>query len=133
MREHLDPISRHELVAYRISRSEETLNEADILAQNEHFSGAMNRLYYACYYVVTALLIANGIQATTHAGVRSMFGMKFVKPGFVSLSHGKFFNEIFELRHSNDYDDFVFCDEETYSVFRPKVEALIETLKSMIK
>lgn len=132
MIEHLDPISRRDLVDYRIKRAEETLKEADILAHSCHFSGAMNRLYYSCYYAVTSLLIANEIQATTHAGVRTMFGLKFIKPGIVAMAHGKFFNEIFELRHSNDYDDFVFCDEETYTVFRPKADALIDVVKKII-
>lgn len=43
----------------------------------------MNRLYYACYYAVTALLISNGLNATTHAGVRTMLGLKFIKTGLV--------------------------------------------------
>lgn len=55
----------------------------------------MNRLYYACYYAVTALLISNGLNATTHAGVRTMLGLKFIKTGILELDHGKFFNEIF--------------------------------------
>ncbi len=76
MTEHLDSDSRNELVAYRLHRAESTLAEADCLAANGMFSGAMNRLYYACYYAVSSLLIANEIQAVTHAGVRRMFGLK---------------------------------------------------------
>ena len=62
-----------------------------------------------------------------------MFGLKFVKSGLVELSYGKFFNEMFELRHSNDYDDFVFCDEETFTDFRPKAEGLIEVVRNLMK
>lgn len=133
MKEHLDQKSRAEYVIYRLQRAEETLMEADCLASNHHFSGAVNRLYYSCYYAVSALLIAKEIQATTHLGVRGMFGMKFIKTGIIDIKHGKFFNEIFELRHSNDYDDFIFCDEETYLNFRPKAESLINTIKDYIQ
>ena len=129
MREVIDDASRDEIVYYRVERSEETLAEADCLAENGHFSGAVNRLYYACYYIVTALLLAHEIQASTHAGVRSMFALKFIKPGKIDMSHGKFFNEIFELRHSNDYDDFIFCDKETYMNFRPRAQALISAIR----
>ena len=86
------------LTEYRLERSKETLCEADCLAKNCMYSGAMNRLYYACYYAVTALLISNGLNATTHAGVRTMLGLKFIKTGILELDHGKFFNEIFEIR-----------------------------------
>ncbi len=130
MKEKFDSDTLDEFVYYRIKRAEETLSEADLLAQNGYFSGAINRLYYASYYVVTALLIANDINASTHNGVRAMFAMKFIKSGKMDMTHGKFFNEIFEKRHSNDYDDFVFCDKETYDNFRPRAEALIVAIKS---
>lgn len=130
MKEQLDEASKAEFVYYRVKRSEDTLAEADCLAENGHFSGAVNRLYYACYYIVTALLIDNDIFSSTHVGVRSMFALKFIKTGKMDLSLGKFFNEIFELRHSNDYDDFIFCDKETYMNLRPRAEELIKTIKS---
>lgn len=77
-------------------------------------------------------MLANNIQASTHNGVRAMFAIKFIKTGKIDMSHGKFFNEIFELRHSNDYDDYIFCDEETYGNFRPKAEALISVIKALL-
>lgn len=110
----IDAASRDEYVYYRIQRALETLDETDCLADNDHYSGAVNRLYYACYYIVTALLIHNGIDTSYHAGVKSMFALKFIKSGKINIEHGKFFNEIFQLRHSNDYDEFTFCDEVTY-------------------
>ncbi|MDE6637567.1 MAG: HEPN domain-containing protein [Muribaculaceae bacterium] len=132
MKEKLDSTSLEEFIYYRVKRSEETLAEADCLANSGHFSGAINRLYYACYYIVTALLIANDISASTHNGVRAMFALKFIKSGKMDISHGKFFNEIFEIRHSNDYDDFVFCDLETFNNFRPRTEFLINAIKTQL-
>lgn len=132
MKEQLDSASLEEFVYYRAKRAEETLSEADCLANNGHFSGAINRLYYACYYIVSALLMANDISASTHNGVRAMFALKFIKSGKMDMAYGKFFNEIFEIRHSNDYDDFIFCDKETFDNFRPRTEALISAVKSQI-
>lgn len=129
----LDDDSRKELVDYRLRRSEETLDEADCLAENGHYSGALNRLYYACYYLVSALLIANKLQATTHSGVKSLFARNFIKSGKIDLAYGKFFNEIFEIRHSNDYDDFIFCDESTYIYYRPKVDGLKEHICAIMQ
>lgn len=133
MKEHFDQNSRDEFVKYRLVRAIETLQESDCLAKAGHYSGAINRLYYACYYAVSSLLVNNQINASSHVGVRAMFGLKFIKTGLIDISHGKFFNEIFELRHSNDYDDFVFCDEETFTIFRPKAESLIECVSTYLR
>ena len=42
------------------------------MLQEGFINGAMNRLYYAAYYAVIALLLENGITAQTHAGVKQM-------------------------------------------------------------
>lgn len=48
---------RKELVAYRINKAKETFSEIDLLIQNKLYNTAINRLFYACYYAVIALLI----------------------------------------------------------------------------
>lgn len=61
-----------------------------------------------------------------------MFALHFIKTQKLPLELGKFFNEIFELRHSNDYDDFIFCDEETFNHFRPLADNLIHEIKQLL-
>jgi len=46
-----------ELARYRIQKARETFNEVGLHIQNELWNTAINRLYYACYYAVVALLI----------------------------------------------------------------------------
>ena len=48
--------SRKELANYRISRAFESIEEADLLAKNEHWNTTANRLYYACFYAASAFL-----------------------------------------------------------------------------
>lgn len=122
MTETLDEQSRLGLIQYRLERAHETLVEADILADSKHYNAAVNRLYYACFYAVQALLLQHHIAATTHAGVKAMFGLHFVSKGVIPIEQGKTFNTLFEKRHSSDYDDFAYCDK-----------ALTEELKSLAK
>lgn len=103
---------REELVKYRIVRSRETFNEVTILVENKLWNTAVNRLYYACFYAVTALLVNNDIGAQTHAGVRQMFGLHFVKTGIIGKEIGNFYTDIFDLRQTGDYDDFIDFDEQ---------------------
>ncbi len=57
---------RQELIHYRIRRAFQTLEEIDILVKNQLWATAINRLYYACYYAVTALLLKNNLTPHTH-------------------------------------------------------------------
>jgi uncharacterized protein (UPF0332 family) len=69
-----------ELVAYRMSRADETLEDARILASAERWNACVNRLYYACFYAISALLLSDGLSSTRHSGIRGLFKGKYVKP-----------------------------------------------------
>lgn len=49
--------SRDEYIRYRFQRAEESFEEALILAKEHRWNAVINRLYYACFYAVIALLI----------------------------------------------------------------------------
>jgi len=121
---------RKELVNYRINRAKDTLKEVDLHVVNELWSTAINRLYYACYYAVIALLVSKEIDAQTHAGVRQMFGLHFIKPGLIDNELGKFYSDIFDKRQTGDYDDFVdFSKEEVVHMLLPAHKLITEIEK----
>lgn len=99
---------------------------------NLHYNAAFNRLYYACFYAASALLVANGISASSHSGVKTMLSLNFVSKGLLSTEHGKTFSRLFEIRHSGDYDDFVYCDKEMVDDYTPKSIQFIESIKSLL-
>lgn len=133
MNETLDEQSRWSLIRYRIERAEETIVEAKLLADEGHYNAAMSRLYYACFYAALALLVANNITTSSHAGVKTMLGLHFVSNGLLDKEHGKTFSRLFEIRHSGDYDDFVYCDKEMTDEYTPKAEVFITKIKELIK
>jgi uncharacterized protein (UPF0332 family) len=96
------------LAAYRLARARQTLEEARLMADAGHANGCMNRLYYACFYAVSAPLISHGLSSSKHSGVRSLFAQHFVKPGVVAEELGDTYNELFDKRQGSDYEDF-FC------------------------
>ena len=133
MKESLDKESRDSLIAYRIERAYGSLKEARLMAQGEFYNAAINRLYYACYYMAVALLLKHNISAQTHSGVKTMLGMHFTSKGKLSISATKIFATLFEKRHSSDYDDFVYCDREMIDELYPKAETFIEEVKGLIE
>ena len=98
---------RKALVERRIERAYETWEETKEIVNSELWLAAANRMYYACYYLTTALLVSHGIDATTHTGVIRMLGMHFVSQGFVSKEMNRYYGRLFELRQNGDYDDWV--------------------------
>ncbi len=84
-------MEKKKLVNYRIEKAKDTLNEIHLHIQNELWLTAMNRLYYACFYAVSTLLLEKGIVTKTHSGTKQMFGLHFVKTGIITKESGDFY------------------------------------------
>jgi uncharacterized protein (UPF0332 family) len=122
-----------ELIKYRVSRAKETYLDAQILAKEERWNSAINRLYYAAYYIVTALLLSKDLTPTTHNGAKSSFSEYFVKTGIVSKDMGKIYSQLFTWRHKGDYADlFDFDSEKVLPYFEP-VNNFISTIEKVLK
>lgn len=102
-----------DLVQYRISRFSETLREAEAMILNNFWNAAVNRIYYACYYAVSALLLKKGVEPNSHKGIRQMFGLHFIQSEVLTKEDGRFFSDLNDRRQTGDYDDFILYDKET--------------------
>lgn len=123
---------RAALVKYRFERASETVVEADYNAAGGFYNTAVNRLYYAAYYAATGLLLAYGKSSSTHAGVKTLLSLHFVKTGQLDVAHARAFMTLYENRQSGDYEDFVYCDATLFGILRPKTIAFIEAVKSLV-
>ena len=101
------------LIAYRLQRAIETLVEARLMQREGHWHACANRLYYAAFYTVSALLVRDGYAAAKHSGIKAMFNQHYVKPGVVTKENGQIYNRLFDLRQEGDYIDFVSLDVGT--------------------
>ena len=131
-REQLSDEHRTAVVKYRLERAIKTLEEAKYMRKGNFFNAAVNRLYYACYYAVTALLLARNIEANTHSGVKTMLSFHFVRTGLLSLEDGATFSNLFDKRHSSDYDDFTYCDAALVDYLIPRSEDFIKAIEKLI-
>ena len=75
---------RKAIVEFRIEKALRAYEQAKGVLPLGYWETIANRLYYAAYNAVSALLIANGDNAQTHAGVTHLFGMRFVNTGICS-------------------------------------------------
>ena len=95
------------LIAYRISRAHEALEEARILFDAGHVNSYVNRLYYACFYATSALLLTKNLSTNKHGYLRSLLHKEFVKTGSIPQEMGKHFDLLFTNRQKGDYADLV--------------------------
>lgn len=122
-----------DLVSYRMERARETLEDALILSKAERWNACVNRLYYACFYSVSALLANAGLSSSKHTGIRSLFNSHFVKPGKVPKVLARIYNDLFERRQESDYIDFVNFKKSQVLPWIKKAEELIEHLENFIE
>lgn len=71
----------------------------------------MNRLYYACFYAVSALLLQIGLSSSKRTGVRSLFNRHYVNPQKIPRTIARIYNDLFERRQESDCIDFVVFGE----------------------
>ena len=124
---------KKELIEYRINRAKETYLDAQILAKEKRWNSALNRLYYAAYYSVTALLLSKNLKPTTHIGAKSNFSEHFIKTGIISEDLGKIYSQLFTWRHKGDYADLFDFDEEKVLPYFEPVGKLILTIEEKLK
>jgi uncharacterized protein (UPF0332 family) len=128
----MSAIDRNIYIHYRLQRAKEALEEALILSEKQRWNAVVNRLYYACFYGVIALLLTRGIETTTHDGARIQFGLHFVKSGQIEKKQGWLFSKLFDFRQKGDYGDMFDFDEETAKPLIVQVDSFITIIEEMI-
>lgn len=91
----------------------------------------VNRLYYACYYAASAILIKDKIEANTHAGVKTQFSRLYILTEKLARTHGTTLSMLFNMRHTGDYDDFFEYDEMTVNKYIPLVETFLSDVNQL--
>ena len=129
----MNQAERQEYIKYRLEKATETFEVAELLINNKKWNSAVNRLYYAAYYAISALLVQAEINTKTHAGVKTQFFLNYVKTGIIEVQLGKTYSDLFDWRQKGDYGDFFdFTEENVLSIFLP-TKNLIEKVKRIIE
>lgn len=124
--------NKDDYIKYRFHRSEETYEEALILAEKEKWNAVLNRLYYSCFYAVISLLLKHNIETQSHDGARTQFGLLFIKTGKIDKKYGKLFTKLFDLRQKGDYGDLFDFDKEVVEPLIEQVREFVEEIKKQM-
>ena len=124
--------NQKELVKYRLERSKETLEQAKIMFDTKHPTGVINRLYYACFYAVSALLLCYSKSSAKHSGVLGLFNKDFIKNGIFPHEMGKFYTNLFASRQDADYADMVEVEENQVKELLSQSEIFIADISKHV-
>ncbi|MCL1934475.1 MAG: HEPN domain-containing protein [Candidatus Azobacteroides sp.] len=120
------------IVKYRLERAKDTLLDVCVSIQNNRWNNAANRLYYACFYAVMALLINDGYEAHTHTGVKALLGLHYVKNGTINEELNQAYRKMFNLRQTGDYDDLAVITENDVNPLVEPAEKFIAEIENLI-
>ncbi len=124
--------TKEDYIKYRVTKSQEAYKDAQLLMSNGRWNSSVNRLYYSCFYLVSALLYKHAIKADTHNGVKTQFFLHFVKSEIISKEFGKLYSTLLDWRQESDYVDFIEFDEETVNPIINEVADFNTTLIQLI-
>ena len=102
---------RRVLVILELEKSDKTLAEMEVQLQNGLWGLAANRLYYALFHAVSALLISERHEVWTHRGAVNKFSLFYVKTGLFSTAEGKLYSQLQKLREDGDYNCSIDVDQ----------------------
>jgi uncharacterized protein (UPF0332 family) len=80
-----------------------TIAEARLLLDKGFLNTCVNRLYYACFFAVSALLLTEGYSSAKHSGLRALFDRHWVKQRRVSVEIGRIYRRLFVNRQRGDH------------------------------
>jgi uncharacterized protein (UPF0332 family) len=121
------------VIRYWIEKAEDSLNAAYDELKAGRLSFSVNRIYYACFYAVSAVLFQERLRFKKHSGVRAAFHKYLVKPGLVSREFGQFYDELFEARQRGDYIELVSFEKQQAEDWLRKARQFVEAMKLLIK
>lgn len=121
------------LISYRLELSRESLRAAEIMFDNNMLTFSMNRVYYAMFYAVQALLVSRKVSFSKHGQVKSYFNREMIKTGIFSKEMGRLYNKAFEYRQKFDYVDFSSPDREMVSEYLEKARGFVSNIQEYLR
>jgi len=127
-----DSDAREKLIELWLEKADDALASAELELKAGHTNFAVNRLYYACFYVVTALLLRDGKQFARHSAVKAEFVRTYVKSGLVDAKWNTFYQKLFDDRQEGDYIPTAAFEQSDVSTGIQDAREFIDLIRSLL-
>lgn len=123
---------RKSVVMLEYEKATRTFTAIPTLVDSEMWDFVANRLYYATFHAVLALLINDEHKTSTHRGIVAIFGLHYVKTGIFSADEGKIIARLQTLRDEADYNCAFSASREDIEPYIEKVDCLLHKIRSLL-
>jgi uncharacterized protein len=127
-----DNENRKVIIAYWWEKANESLLSAEREFKASAFVFAVNRIYYAAFYGVCAVLLSKGVTFKKHSAVRSSFHSEFIKTGILSSEWGKYYDQLFRDRQEGDYIPLIEFDHSYIKTQLSRCKEFLGVLKPLL-
>jgi len=125
-------VNRLELAKYWMEKAHKSLEAAKHEFDHKNIDFCINRLYYAVFYAVSALLIIKGQSYKKHSAVRVALHRDFVKTGLIPVKYGKLYDALLRDREEADYVAFVNFNQEVIKEELEQTEGFIDLFEELL-
>ena len=125
-------LEKQTLISYRTERSEEALEEAKLALDNNKLNLAANRIYYAGFYIVSALALKEDFSTSKHAQLLGWFNKNYVKTGKVTQEFGQTYQMSFRERQEADYEDLVSFEKDDLTDKLEQMKLFVGKIKELL-
>jgi uncharacterized protein (UPF0332 family) len=122
----LNDEERRIMVEHESRKARQTFAQAETLSREGDWDGVADRLYYASFHAVNALLINDGHGVRTHHGASSLFRQLYVKTGILPVEVSEHYSILQTMRDKSDYN----C---SFDATEQLVQPLIEPTRRLIE
>lgn len=95
--------SRHANIQAEAEKADANLRAARALWDLALYDDCVSRAYYAVFHLATAVLLSEGLEATSHRGVDHLLNLHFVRAGRIDPTHAKALARLAQYRLQADY------------------------------
>lgn len=86
-----------------LEKADQSIAAAELLLRDGYVDFSAGRSYYAMFYSVEALLLADNLSFSKHSAVISAFGKNFIKTKLFDVKFHQYILDAFDLRNIGDY------------------------------
>ncbi len=120
----MTPEQREITATLLLEKSQRNMEQALRNADMDYWDLVANRLYYAVFHAVTALMLLDGIKTATHKGTSAQFGQHYVLTGQFNREDGMLYSRLQTMREKADY-------QNTFSISPDKGRDLIDAARAL--
>lgn len=114
------------LINYRMGQAFDTVEEVELLLENDKLRAAMNRLYYGLFYSLLALGLKYDFSTLKHQQLIGWFNKEFIHTKKIDRRYGQTVKIAFNNRIKGDY-------ETSISFEKSEIEKLLNEMKEFIQ